>query len=145
MRLVVTKRTIDATILRGNGDPAGTLCQDTYRERLIKYVPVETIALYIAVYGITYYVYGSEPWYPLAARWILLAGIAGTLLYLWRVEGVTDWVQLVISGFGFVIWVCALGVITVTSLPLYNALPAGLLLPVWVFGAPFIEGRPACW
>ena len=45
------------------------------------------------------------------ARWILVAGILGTILYLWQADGVTDLVQLAISTIGFVIWVCALGVV----------------------------------
>jgi hypothetical protein len=118
---------------------------DSYRERLIKYIPSETIALFIAVYGITYYISGSEDWYPLMARWILIAGILGTLLYLWHAEGVTDLVQLAVSAIGFVIWACALGIVTVASLPFYNAVIAAVLLVVWVFGAPFIEGMPERW
>jgi hypothetical protein len=79
------------------------------------------------------------------ARWILVAGILGTMLYLWQAEGVTDLVQLAISTIGFVIWVCALGVVTVASLPYYNAVVAAMFLIVWVFGAPFIEGMPEKW
>ncbi|MCK9579210.1 MAG: hypothetical protein M0Q92_02025 [Methanoregula sp.] len=118
---------------------------DTYRERLVKYIPVETVALFITVYGITYYLSGSESWYPVVARWIFLAGVISTALYLWIAENVRDWIQVVISMAGFLIWVCALGVVTVTSLPYYNAIVAGLLLPVWVFLAPFIEGMPEQW
>ena len=60
------------------------------------------------------------------ARWILVAGILGTILYLWQADGVTDLVQLAISTIGFVIWVCALGVVTVASLPYYNAVVAAV-------------------
>ncbi len=115
---------------------------DTYRERLIKYIPAETIALFIAVYGITYYLSGGEPWYPVVARWILILGLLGTILYLWKAEKVTDVVQQGISAIGFFIWVCALGVMPVTSLPFYNAIGAGLLLVAYVFFAPLIDGVP---
>jgi hypothetical protein len=118
---------------------------DSYRERLIKYTPVETIALFIAVYGISYYLSGTESWYPAVARWILILGFLGTVLYLWKVENVTDVVQLGISAIGFLIWVLALGVIPVESLPFYHAIAAGLLLPVYLFGAPLIDGIPGVW
>jgi hypothetical protein len=145
MRLVITKRNRDAVLLDASGRVNQGIPDDSYRERLIKYIPAETIALFIAVYGITYYLSGSEDWYPLMARWILIAGILGTLLYLWYAEGVTDIVQLAISTIGFVIWTCALGVVTVASLPFYNAIVAGVVLVVWVFGAPLVDGWPEQW
>jgi hypothetical protein len=145
MRLVITKRNRDATLLDASGRVNRGIPDDSYRERLVKYIPSETIALFIALYGTTYYISGSETWYPLMARWILVAGILGTVLYLWQAEGVTDLVQLGISTIGFVIWACALGVVTVASLPYYNAVVAAVLLLVWVFGAPFIEGMPDTW
>jgi hypothetical protein len=145
MRLVVTKRNRDAVLLDASGRVNQGIPDDSYRERLVKYIPVETIALFIAAYGITYYLSGSEVWYPLMARWILIAGIIGTMLYLWQAEGVTDLVQLAISAIGFVVWASALGVVTVASLPLYNAVVAGVLLILWVFGAPLIDGWPETW
>jgi hypothetical protein len=145
VRLVVTKRNRDAVLLGASGIIHEGIPEDSYRERLIKYIPVETIALFIAAYGITYYLSGSEIWYPLMARWILITGILATVLYLWRVEGVTDVIQLAISTAGFVIWTGALGVITVASLPYYNEVVAGVLLIVYVFGAPLIDGLPGTW
>ena len=145
MRLVITKRNRNALLLDASGRVNQSIPDDSYRERLIKYIPSETIALFIAIYGITYYLSGSEEWYPLMARWIFIAGILGTLLYLWHAEGVTDLVQLAISTIGFVIWACALGIVTVASLPFYNAVVAAVLLIVWVFGAPFIDGMPDKW
>jgi hypothetical protein len=145
MRLVITKRNRDAVLLDASGRVNQGIPDDSYRERLIKYIPAETIALFIALYGITYYLSGSESWYPLMARWILIAGILGTLAYLWRAEGVTDLLQLAISAIGFIIWACALGIVTVTSLPFYNAVAAGVLLVVWVFGVPLIDGLPETW
>ena len=142
MRLVVTKRNRDSVLSHAKYGPGQDTPNDSYRERLVKYIPVETIALFIAVYGITYYLSGTESWYPAVARWILILGLIGTVLYLWKVESVTDGVQLGISAIGFLIWVCALGVITVASLPFYNAVVGGLLLVVYVFLAPLIDGVP---
>jgi len=145
MRLVVTKRNRDTVLSGAKGSPGQDAPNDSYRERLVKYIPVETIALFIAVYGITYYLSGTESWYPVVARWILILGVLGTVLYLWKAENISDVVQLGISAIGFLIWVCALGVITVTSLPLYNAIVAGLLLIAYVFITPLIDGVPEVW
>lgn len=145
MRLVITKRNRSTVLLDASGRVNQGIPDDSYRERLLKYIPAETIALFIAVYGSTYYISGSETWYLLMARWLLIAGTLGTMLYLWQIEGVTDLVQLALSTIGFVIWVCALGVVTVASLPYYNAVVAAVFLIVWVFGIPFIEGMPDAW
>lgn len=145
MRLVITKRNRSTVLLDASGRVNQGIPDDSYRERLLKYIPAETIALFIAVYGTTYYISGSETWYPLMARWLLIAGTLGTMLYLWQIEGVTDLVQLALSTIGFVIWVCALGVVTVASLPYYNTVVAAVFLIVWVFGVPFIEGMPDAW
>jgi len=142
MRLVVTKRNRDTVLSRAKGGLGPDVPNDSYRERLIKYIPVETIALFVVVYGITYYLSGTESWYPIVARWILILGFIGTVLYLWKVENIIDLVQLGISAIGFLIWACALGVITVTALPFYNAVVAGLLLFAYVFLAPLIDGVP---
>ena len=145
MRLVISKRNRTTVLLDASGRINQGICDDSYRERLLKYIPAETIALFIAVYGITYYLSGSETWYPLMARWILIAGILGTSLYLWQAEGVTDLVQLAISTTGFFLWTCALGVVTVASLPYYNAVVAAVLLIIWVFLAPILDGIPERW
>ena len=145
LRLVVTKRNYDALNTRAGGVPGGEIRADSYRERLIKYVPVEILVLYVAVYGSLYSVMSVQPFLAILARWILLAGILGTVLYLWKAEGVTDWVQLAISTFGFVVWVFAFGVVPVADLPLYNQVAAALFLPIYVFGTPLIEGIPERW
>jgi hypothetical protein len=145
MRLVITKRNRDAALLESSGRINQGIPSDSYRERLLKYIPAEVLALYVAVYGTTYYLSGSEAWYPLMARWILIAGILGTILYLWLAENVTDIMQLAISTIGFILWACALGVVTVASLPYYHAIAAAALLVIWVFFAPFIDGIPERW
>lgn len=145
MRLVVTKRNYDALNTRGPGVPGEEIRTDSYRERLVKYVPVEILVLYVAVYGTSYALLSFQPYFSLLARWILLAGIIGTILWLWKAEGVADWVQLVISTFGFVLWVFAFGVVPVAELPWYNQVAAALFLPVYVFGTPLVEGIPDRW
>ena len=74
------------------------------------------------------------------APWIMIAGILGTGIWLWKIDNVTDIVQIAISTAEFFIWVCALDMVTVTSLLFYNAVAAGLIL--FVFGAPLIDGIP---
>ncbi len=145
MRLVITKRTRDLVATAAGHPDRSMISCDSYRERLQKYIPVEIIAIYIALYGIAYAVFAYDPLFPPAARWLLIAGIVATPWYLLKAEQVTDWVQLVISTAGFFIWAAALGVVPVTDLPAYNQLAASLALPLYVFLSPLIEGIPERW
>jgi len=144
MRLVVTQRNYDAVNTR-TGGTGGVVGMDTYRERLLKYVPVEGLVLFVAIYGGTYAVLGLQPYFPLLARWILLGCIAATLLWLWKVEGVDDVIQLAISCIGLVVWVFAFGVVPVAELPWFNQVAAAVFLPLYVFCTPLIGGRPERW
>lgn len=143
MRTVISPRTIG--ILQDRTPVPSGIKPDSYRERLLKYIPAEILVLYVAVYGSAYAIAASDPLFPLAARWILIAGIVAVPLYLMRAEGVTDWVQLVISTAGFVLWTAALGVVPVADLPGYNQVAASIFLPAYVFLSPLIEGIPEQW
>lgn len=145
MRLVVTLRNREAVTTGSTGGPAADVLPDTYRERLIKYVPVEVIVLFVAAYGATYAVLGTGPFFPRIALWIVLVGIIGTPLYLWKAEQVTDLVQLIVSTLGVVVWVFALGVLPISDLPWYNQVVAALVLPVYVFASPLAVGIPDRW
>lgn len=144
MRLVVTARNYDAVTTRAGGKQE-EIRKDTYRERLLKYVPVEGLAFFVAVYGSAYAVLGFQPYFSLLSRWILLASFAVTVLWLWKIERVDDWVQLVISAFGLLVWAFAFGVVPVAELPWYNQVAAALFLPVYIAGTPLIEGFPERW
>ena len=145
MRLVVTLRNREAVTTGSTGGPAAGVLPDTYRERLIKYIPVEVIVLFVAAYGTGYAVLGTDPLFPRIALWIVLVGIIGTPLYLWKAGQVTDLVQLFISTLGFVLWVFALGVLPISDLPWYNQVVAALVLPVYVFASPLAVGIPDRW
>ena len=145
MRQVVTRRKHDAVLFRRGTTPGQDLPCDTYRERLVKYVPVEILVFYIAVYGSTYAVIGTELFFPILARWLAIAGIICTPVYLWKAEQVSDGIQLLVSTAGFVVWVFALGVFPVVELPWYNQVVAAVFLPVYTLLCPFVEGIPESW
>jgi len=145
MRLVVTKRT-SATITAGASEGAvPAVLYDSYRERLVKYVPVEIIVLYVAAYGILYAVGSTDLWFSFTAFWLFIAGILAVFLYLWIAEEICDGVQIGISIAGFVLFAFALGVIPLSVLPGYNQIVFSVLLPVYVFISPLFEGLPDRW
>jgi len=112
-----------------------SLRADRYTERLLKYIPGEIIALYLALDAII----RSAKMVGSALHWgIFLFGVAATGLYLWRVEKVEKLLQLFISSFAYCVWVFALsGPFATTGW--YNPVYGAILLPMYTFMIPIIE------
>lgn len=142
MRQVLSRRNYDRVLSRAGTPNESGIRYDTYRERLVKYIPVEAIVIYIALYGSTYAIFGTDPVFVIPARWLIIAGIICTPIYLWKAGQVTDWVQLLISTIGFGVWVFALGVVPVADIPWYNQIAAAIFLPVYTFVSPLVDGVP---
>jgi len=142
MRQVVTTRRWGV----GNYPPApgneGAVVPDSYADRLVKYVPVETVVVWIAVFGSISAVAYSTDFFPLFARWALILGAAGTWIYLRYVGQVRDYVQLACSAIGFVVWVHAFAVLPFAALPWYNPVVGAILLPVYTVIVPLVDGIP---
>lgn len=115
---------------------------DTYAERMLKYVPVETVVVWIAVFGSMSAVAYDTEFFPVFARWALILGAIGTVAYLWHHERVHDGVQLAVSTIGFVVWVHALAVLPFTAFPWYNPVAGACLLPVYTALVPLVDGIP---
>jgi hypothetical protein len=141
MRLVISRKNIERIRSREFSIGKPDVHPDTYRERLIKYIPSEVIVLYVAIYGIIFFLLGNEPYFSSIAQWILIAGVLGTPLYLWKIENVDEWVQLLISTIGFLAWVFAFGVEPVSGFSWYNQVAASLFLPIYIFASPLVDGK----
>ncbi len=142
MRQVVTARKFGVWERPGAGIIDREPARDTYRERLLKYVPVETVVLWIAVFGSVSAVAFNTEFFPLFARWALVIGTAMTWIYLQYGEGVHDGVQLAASTAGFVVWVHAFAVLPFSAFPWYNPVLAAVLLPVYTAIVPLLDGIP---
>ena len=79
---------------------------DGYRDKLLKYIPAEVTAYYIAIDALIRSQAGLNV--PLYWSVFVFAAIL-TPLYLWRVAKVEKYVQIIISTIAFVVWVFALG------------------------------------
>jgi hypothetical protein len=110
---------------------------DSYVDRLLKYIPAESVALYLTLQGIILSGVGGQAltlW-----LWIIFViGLCGTPLYLWRVLKVGKIVQLVVSTAAFGVWVFALGG-AFASLSWYQPFIGSLVLVVFTFFAPLIS------
>lgn len=108
---------------------------DKYASRLIKYIPVEVITLYLTLDALV----RSSATIPHSIYWsIFIVGVLGTYLYLWRVEKVNKQKQLAISVGAYCVWVFALGG-PFEFFSWYNSIYGGLLLPIYTFFIAIIE------
>ncbi len=85
---------------------------DTYIDKVVKYIPADIVAAWVAVTGI---VKGAGAGVnPNMTLWIaFVTGVAITFAWTWKQtskEGLPPaWKQIIISTFAFVVWVVALG------------------------------------
>lgn len=104
-RWIVTPRDLEE--VAGAQAVPGQVKPDDYTARLLKYIPAEVIAAYLAAQGIIESA-GSDTGRQ-TALWIAAAlGLVLTPLYLRR-AGVRKVRQLTLSSVSFVVWVFALG------------------------------------
>lgn len=113
---------------------------DTYKDKLLKYIPAEVVTLYLGLSAIA----SAAPKVPEHLGWVIFAvGVLGTPFYLRAYQKVTSPTQLVISTLSFLVWVFAIGG-PFKDLAWYkdNQVYAALLLPVFTFAIAWIEPEP---
>lgn len=126
---------------------------DDYRDRLIKYIPAESVALYVAVdkmvnshYGLSMLTADSvvSTQAALVSWAILILGIVGTPIYLYRrkLPGQPWVLNASISTIAFVLWAYTLSGSVFLVHQWYSVFAAGLFAPIFTFVAGFFEPRP---
>ena len=133
--------TVDEELLLAEVDIPGdetkvvSVAPDAYRERLLKYIPSEVIAVYLTLYGLLKSANDPPGW----IIWAVFAfGLLVTPLYLARVLHVRKRLQLTIATGAFAVWVFATGG-PFLPLPWYQAVYGSLLLVAYTFVVPLIE------
>jgi len=116
--------------------PAGAKTgADSYKDRLLKYIPAEVIAAFLTLSGLLKAAHDPPEW----MIWAIFAfGLAATPLYLARLQHVTSKIQLTISAVAFVVWVFATGG-PFADLPWYQAPYGSVVLVAYTFFIPLIE------
>jgi hypothetical protein len=110
--------------------------ENTYRDRLFKYIPGEVVTLYLLLSAII-----APPDSPHFLRWVVFfACLIGTPLYLRFPQKVAVPVQLVISTIAFAVWVFALGG-PFSDIPGYKPIYGAVALPVFTFFVAIITPR----
>lgn len=109
--------------------------EDEYTSRLLKFIPAEVVAVYLALDGV---VKAAASQLPHKTLWVVfLVLLIATPLYLWRVAKVTKKAQLVVSTVSFAVWVFTLGG-PFAGLSWYQPAYGAMLLPLYTFLIPVI-------
>lgn len=138
MRQVITPRNIALVKAQLPDEEKEKVKPDNYKERILKFIPVEVVTLYLTVYGIAIAAKKEIPFEVIT--WVIFAvGIIGTLLYLRFVERVRGLSHIIISTLAFVVWVFALGG-PFLHLSWYNPVYGAILLPIYTFFIPILVG-----
>lgn len=126
---------------------------DDYQDRLVKYIPAESVALYAFTDKLLTSYYGIDAagrtalppdavlaWLPWA---LFLLGLLGTPAYLWRqrVPGHPWALHAIIGTVAFLLWAYTLGGSLFVLHGWYNVLIAGLAAPIFTFAAGLFEPR----
>lgn len=120
----------------GPAPPAGTPTADDYWNRLLKYIPIDVIGVYLAATGAVSSVSGHTK--REAVLWIIFGVVlVVTPIYLRNVAGVVRSRQLAISAAAFAVWAFALGGPFAESWSGYEPWMGSLaiILSAFVFGA----------
>ncbi len=113
--------------------------QDQFTDRLLKYIPAEVVVVYVFVEGLIRNAPADVP--REKVLWcVFFFLLAGTWVYLTRVQKVSKKTQLLISTFAFAVWVFSLGGPFV-SFSWYKPFYGTLLLPLYTFGISAIKAE----
>ncbi len=141
----------DPNAVHLGGETAANAPKD-YVARLIRLIPSEIVALYLAGRAaITGYFGASNPGLPEPATWIVWTVVCLGLLFVVRIWGTKDkklavppeWPAIWIAALSFVVWVYSSGDVFKVAFNIWNPLIATLLVLVWTFATPLIYNPPA--
>lgn len=128
---------------------------DDYKSRLLKYIPAESIAFYTFADKFLISYYGLDPSGAATLRpadptlfavsWgLIILGLVGTPLYLWRqrLPGQPWQLHAALSTIAFLCWAYTLSGSVFVLHGAFNTLVAGLAAPVFTFVAGIFAPKP---
>lgn len=127
---------------------------DSYSDRLVKYLPAESVAFYAGIdklvashFGIDSTATAAAHVSPGALIWAALffaVGLLGTPIYLYRrrLAGQPWVMNVIISTIAFPLWAYTLGGSLFVIIGWYSVFVAGLLAPLFTFIAGWFEPAP---
>lgn len=107
-----------------------------YTEKLIKLIPVEIVAAYLAIAGL------ASQTSPTSEFHILVASVCVLLVlipfYAWRVSGVRSFAQIGVMMVSFIVWIASMGG-PFLNFAWYEKAYGAVALILWTIVAPLFE------
>lgn len=117
---------------------------NAYLDRLYKLIPTELTAAYVAIASLISPVeFGEKNLWLLPVSYCVLQILVP--IYMWRLQGVRDIAQLVVSSLSFPIWAANVSSIIVTQeFSFISGVALGVDLILWTLIIPLIvKGNPS--
>lgn len=143
-RLVVPK---DPSVGRFAAQNLKQAQADDYKDRLVKYIPIESVAVYTFTDKLvaTYYQNQQVDLLLAVLAWgLFLLALIGTPFYLkkQRLPGQPWGLHATLSTIAFALWAYTMDGTLFAMYHLYNTLLAALLAPIFTFVAGIFEPKP---
>ncbi|MDN2480969.1 hypothetical protein [Vibrio agarivorans] len=106
---------------------------DPFKERLLKLIPSEIVAAYVAIQGVMISIY-SMVLVQLVIAFLTII----TFLYLHRIEKVIDLKHKIFSTVSFPVWVYAVAPESILGSSIYNPQLASIVLVLWTLLIPLV-------
>lgn len=124
------------------GAPAIGPPADKYKDRLLKYIPADVVAIYLTLTStVAAAADGSLKWW---LAWIVfvVVGIC-TPFYMKHIGKITDQKQIIVGSIAFIIWAASLGApFDKTHIPWFEPIIVALILPLFTFLIPLTDEEP---
>ena len=115
---------------------------DNYRDRLLKYIPAEIVAIYLALLGVLKAVPPDTT--PIATvQWVVFAAIV-LISVPWqrKIMKITKWQQVAIGSVAFIVWAISLGEpFDTTWQAWYQPVYGTMVMMLYTFLIPLFEAE----
>jgi hypothetical protein len=118
---------------------APELIEDKYKDRLLKYIPADVVAIYLALKG---FVALLKPPAPIEAIYwtVFVIGLVITVPWQRKIAKITKWKQVLIGTGAFAVWAISLGEpFTAGNIGWYQPPYGAMLLALYTFLIPLVE------
>lgn len=139
-RSIITARDLSPATFTAAGPQAELPVPDSYRDKLIKYIPAEVVSFYISADLLIRNSTSTTPNKQLF-DWVVFGFLLlMTPVYLCKLQGVKRWFQLFLSTLAFAVWVFAMGgPFLHWEWIVDNRIVGGLVLMAYTFVIPLID------
>lgn len=137
-------QTVEFSVQSGMGRPAPApfpITEDGYKDRLLKYIPADVVAAYLALKGFVALLRDPAP--IATIHWILFAIVwVSTIPWQRKIAKITKWRQVWIGTGAFAVWAISLGEpFSAENISWYQPAYGALLLALYTFLLPLLDAE----